>query len=345
MEAVRLGGPEYGQAVLTKCRIPQPSRTSNLGEWRISWNIATTAIWHENGEDIGRRGRAASMNSWIRKYLAGRSSTQMMALSGILIAAIGAADYLTGYHLSFGLFYVAPVFLLSWYGSRTVGILGASLCAITWLFADSYTAPPEIDSVILAWNTVIRFGFFVIIAFLLASLRAAYARETALARTDALTGLTNSRAFRESAAQELLRARRASYPLTMLYLDLDNFKRLNDRFGHAAGDEMLREFAKALRGAVRATDLVGRIGGDEFVVLLPNTTELQGEVVIAKIRYVLQQSPRFVQHGISASIGAVTAIDPPSTIDDFIASADAIMYEMKRAGEGARAQVLPEALE
>ncbi len=283
--------------------------------------------------------RYAEVSHQIQTYLGKRSGTPTIVLSASLIAGIGLADYLTGYHLSFGLFYVAPVFLLSWYGSRTAGILGSGFCAITWLLANSFTAPQEVDTLILAWNTFIRFGFFVIIASLLAFLRAAYSREAELARIDPLTGLINSRAFRESADRELLRAKRERHPLTVLYLDLDNFKDLNDRLGHSAGDEVLVAFAGLLKRAVRATDLIGRLGGDEFVVLLPDTSRSGGEMVGEKIHEDVSRDTRFKESGISVSIGAVTADKPPSTIDDLLTLADASMYEVKRARRRATGQL------
>ncbi len=285
------------------------------------------------GQMSGRTDPGA-VSDLIRSHLARRSSAPMMVLSVLLIAGIGITDRMTGYHLSLGLFYVAPVSLLSWYGSRRAGLLGASACAMTWLLANSFTAPPEVLPMIIVWNTLIRFGFFAIIATLLTTLHDSLVREEELARVDHLTGLMNSRAFHESADLELMRARRGEYPLTLLYLDLDHFKKLNDRLGHVAGDAVLVTFARALQRGVRATDLVCRIGGDEFVVMLPNTSREQGERVASKIHELVSGDDQLAGHGIAVSIGAVTVDAPPSTIDELVAVADAAMYEAKRAGTG-----------
>lgn len=120
-------------------------------------------------------------------------------------------------------------------------------------------------------------------------------------------------------------------PITLLCLDLDNFKILNDRMGHAAGDRMLLEFARALDGVLRATDLACRLGGDEFAILLPNAKKEDGAVVAAKIEDLVANNVRFSRHRIGVSIGAVTATEPPPTVDELVTSADLAMYQVKQA--------------
>lgn len=258
-----------------------------------------------------------------------RPSAHLGALALLLIALIGLADHLTGYDVSFGLFYLAPVSLMAWYVSRRAGTLTACLSAAVWLLANSLTAPPGIPPTIIVWNTMIRFGFFEIIAVLVAAVGAAHDREKLLARTDQLTGLMNGRAFRELADRELMRARRVGHSVTLLYLDLDNFKNVNDRRGHAAGDELLGAFARVLESVVRATDLVGRLGGDEFVVLLPDTSAQQGSLVAAKINQAISADERFARDGVSASVGAATSGGITADLEDLVAAADTAMYEAK----------------
>ena len=256
-------------------------------------------------------------------------AAQVGALAALLIALIGVADYSTGYDLSFGLFYVAPVSLMAWFGSRRLGVLTAGLSALVWLLANSFTAPAELPRTIVVWNTMIRFGFFGIIGLLVAVSRASHDRERLAARTDQLTGLMNGRAFRDVAEREMLRAGRVGSPVTLLYLDLDNFKNVNDRRGHGAGDEMLVLFARALETAIRGTDVVARLGGDEFVVLLPDTSEEGGARVAAKIHQALADDPRFSTDGVSVSVGAATTEEFPTQVDDLVASADTAMYQAK----------------
>jgi len=215
--------------------------------------------------------------------------------------------------------------------SRPAAILGALLSAITWYFANSFEAPDLIRQSVLLWNTAIRFGFFVAIAYPLNALHEAYIRERESARTDPLTGVANSRAFHESAKSEIMRARRIGYPLTLLYLDLDNFKTINDTRGHGAGDELLMKIGHALKGALRATDLVGRLGGDEFAILLPDTTEDQAPLVIRKIEQAVLRETHATESTVGVSIGAVCPNMLPAVIDEMIAMADARMYQAKNS--------------
>ena len=264
-------------------------------------------------------------------FLTKCSKLSIFLLSVALIFAIGSLDFMTGYDLSFGLFYTAPIILLSWYASLTAAILGALLSAITWYFANSLEAPNLISQSVLLWNTAIRFGFFVAIAYPLYALHEAYVRERESARTDSLTGVANSRAFHESANNELMRARRIGYPVTLLYLDLDKFKTINDTRGHGAGDELLTKIGLALKDALRATDLVGRLGGDEFAVLLPDTNEYQAAPVIRKIEQAVLRETQATETIVEVSIGAVTPGMLPEVIDEMIATADSRMYQAKNS--------------
>lgn len=264
-------------------------------------------------------------------FISKRSRFSIVLLSVALIFAIGMFDFVTGYDLSFGLFYTAPIILLAWYVSRSTAILAAILCALVWYFANSFAAPSIIRQSVLLWNTVIRLGFFVAIAYPLIALREAYTREREFARIDPLTGVANSRAFHEFAKLELLRAQRIGYPLTLLYLDLDNFKTMNDTLGHGAGDELLTKIGHALKSSLRATDLAGRLGGDEFAILLPNTTGEQAASVIRKIEDAVSREAGAMQSTVGVSIGAATPNVLPEAISEMIAMADARMYQTKNS--------------
>ena len=147
-----------------------------------------------------------------------------------------------------------------------------------------------------------------------------------LSRTDSLTGLHNRRAFLDELARELSRARRQQRPLAALYLDVDDFKALNDRDGHGRGDEALAAVAAALTGTLREIDVAARLGGDEFCVLLPDTDLRQAAAVAARLRErVRTTSPVTVSIGVAALRDADYA-DP----DGLIGRADAAMYRDKR---------------
>lgn len=156
-----------------------------------------------------------------------------------------------------------------------------------------------------------------------------------MSRTDALTGLANRRGFVEASAQEMTRARRSGKPWSVLIADLDEFKKINDRHGHAAGDDALRETAAILRRAVRAQDLAGRWGGEEFVLLLPETTATGAMQAAETIRQAVE-SHAFGAFPLTISIG-VAEHRGEETLEMTIAAADRALY---RAKEGGRNRVI-----
>ncbi len=156
-----------------------------------------------------------------------------------------------------------------------------------------------------------------------------------LALTDSLTTLPNRRAYEESLASEIARALRHCKPLSLLYLDLDRFKEINDLHGHAAGDEALVGFADLLRRHARRGDLAARIGGEEFAVLLPHTARSQAALVAERIRRALESSPvgRTLPVSVTVSIGvSVFKGEDPSGAAAFTKEADDALYRAKAEG-------------
>ena len=154
------------------------------------------------------------------------------------------------------------------------------------------------------------------------------------ARIDPLTGVLNRRAFLETASALLDRHRANGAPLSLVVFDLDRFKAINDGFGHAAGDRVLEVFGRAARGAVRATDVVGRPGGEEFAVILPGSGIAAACVVAERIRNAFAAGCRPLGYSnlrASASAGVATT-HADTTLDSLFAAADGALYEAKAAG-------------
>lgn len=256
----------------------------------------------------------------------------LWSLSGGLVLLIGTIDLVVTIDLSLSIFYLVPVAIVSWFIGFRSGLVIAVFCTLAWLRADlvakDYTLP-----LLPYWNAAVRFGFFAIVNYLLTALREAYHREQQFARQDGLTGLTNRRFFMEQLQHELDRARRYQYPLTLAYLDLDDFKLVNDRDGHQAGDLLLQTVAQTLQGSMRSPDLFARLGGDEFAILLPETDLDQARKAVYRLYQTLQNLRKDQGWSIGFSIGVVTFLTPPDTVEAMISRADHLMYTVKNSGK------------
>jgi diguanylate cyclase (GGDEF)-like protein len=162
-----------------------------------------------------------------------------------------------------------------------------------------------------------------------------FERVKSLALRDALTGLHNYRYFREALLYEVERSRRYSTPLSLLFLDIDDFKRINDTLGHLHGDAIIRKVSVILKDGIRLADLLCRYGGDEFVLLMSQTPLAQAELLAERLRRLIGQSP-LMQAGqcsmITVSIG-VAGLKPGMSMEDLIKAADDALYRAKEAGK------------
>ncbi len=255
-----------------------------------------------------------------------------------MILCVGAGDYLTGAEVSLILFYLAPIGFGTWFASLRGGIALAFASAGVSIVADGLHLlrghPDEVTPAIIGWNGLMLLGTSLALVLVLGALKARLEGEELLARTDALTQIANRRAFIEAASLELERARRHGRPLTVAYVDCDDFKRVNDRLGHAQGDALLVVAAQTLRGGTRAVDAIARLGGDEFGMLLPETDAAMAEALLARLRGALVEAMDRHGWGVGFSIGAATFLAPPRSVDELMARADELMYEAKRTEKG-----------
>lgn len=265
-----------------------------------------------------------------------------------VVLAIGWFDYVTGPEIGMSLLYLLPVIVTGWRLGPLAGSTNASFAALNWFVADAVWYPVE-HMPISAWNGFTRLVIF--LSFALAShrlrfdreelmalnerLRAALEREQSLARTDALTGLANLLAFRERLNAELPRVTRKHAALCIAYLDLDNFKGVNDGFGHARGDELLRRVSGLIQQSVRAGDLPARLGGDEFAIALWDIEREAVEAVAARlVERVGSLAADYPGVDLGASMGIAFLEAVPASVDEALRAADAAMYAAKTAGKG-----------
>ena len=272
----------------------------------------------------------------VMEYLGKQRRGSLISFALLLVVIVGVMDYLTGDQVAVYIFYSLPISLLVWFVGREWGILFSVLSALAWLGSDFLLSYNLQDASLHFWNTTVGLGYFLIFAYALAALKKALEREKELSRTDSLTGIANGKYFYESANSEFYRSRRYNRPMTLAYLDLDNFKEVNDNLGHSEGDELLRLVAMALKKNLRVSDIVARLGGDEFAILLPETGLDQGKIVMNGLRKTLLEE--VWKHNqrlpVTFSMGAVSCEGGcQSTVDELIKRADALMYWAKNQGK------------
>lgn len=255
--------------------------------------------------------------------------------AGLSIPVLGAVDFLTGFELAFSTFYFIPVAFAAWYGGAGPGFGASILCAITWVIADFASGHTYSASHYYLWNTVIRFAAFTTVLLLVLDRRRLLALERTRATTDPLTGLLNHRGFTEALQVECARSARHGHALSVAYLDLDDFKRVNDTAGHHAGDSVLVTFANSLRSVLRKEDLSARLGGDEFALLLPETDTQNAQTSITRIHTILREALSHTGFDVGVSIGCVSFDRPPDEPTDLLRAADQAMYLVKARGKNA----------
>ena len=271
----------------------------------------------------------------------GKVKALLIALIALgMVAGIGYVDHLTGTEISFSIFYLLPVAFAFWRGGLQPGLATAAAGAAAWLIADLTAGHHYAHPVIPYWNALMRGLIFLTVGMLLVRVRRALERETHLATRDALTGIGNWRHFEAVAGREIGRARRSGKPLSVAYIDLDNFKIVNDRFGHQAGDALLVSVAEVIQESVRTIDCVARLGGDEFIVLMPETEREGARSVVDRIRKMVEQTLKEGQWPATFSAGLVTFIHIPSSIDQLIKTADDLMYSAKKGTKNSVAELV-----
>jgi len=221
----------------------------------------------------------------------------------------------------------------AWNSRLRSAVLLAGFSALAWILSNYYAGLRFSHTSMWLVNISAQFVSFLLVGGLIVRLRTANAQEKMLAHSDNLTKLMNARAFYERLEYELARAQRYGNPLTIGYLDLDNFKTVNDHLGHRVGDNVLCRVADLLRSLMRSSDTLARLGGDEFAIILTETDREQSRTVFAKILAVLKEKMKEKEIPITASIGVVSYPENTLSAEDLISCADSIMYRAKEAGK------------
>jgi diguanylate cyclase (GGDEF)-like protein len=257
----------------------------------------------------------------------------IILVSSVLLLLLGWIDVLTGDY-SLIVFYLIPVSITAWFVSKRCGILFCLFAISMRIVADDgYATLRFAHSTLHYWNELIEFLFLLIMSVLFSALKTNLDNEKELANRDPLTNTHNRRSFFDLAEYELNRSRRYEIPFTVAYIDLDNFKDVNDRLGHKTGDALLITVVETIRNNIRNTDILSRFGGDEFVILLPNTEGAAACIFLEKLHEHLTRAMTSNTWPVSFSVGAVTYLQPPDSIDQIIQQADDLMYRVKHSGK------------
>jgi diguanylate cyclase (GGDEF)-like protein len=270
-----------------------------------------------------------------RIVLAFSSRTPAMTLlyCALVLLFLGWLDIITGDY-SLIVFYLIPVSLAAWFVSKRSGLLFCMLAAFVRVVADEWPSSyMPTHSALHYWNELIELIFLLIMSLLFSALKKNLENEKELARRDSLTDTLNRRSFFDLAEHEINRSQRYDLPLTVAYIDIDDFKVVNDQLGHQTGDELLITVVSTIRSAIRSSDILARFGGDEFVILLPDTPGDAALKFLNKIHDHLDRAMGCMNWPVSFSIGAATYCKVPSTVDEVIRHADELMYTVKHSGK------------
>ena len=257
-----------------------------------------------------------------------------LASGFLMLLAVVSADVQLGSRFGMLLFYLAPIAWLAWQvgqGAALFMAVAATLARFGVKITEAINAgaiDPE-----LIWSVSSELIFFLIFAGLLLKVRHQLNAERALARCDGLTGLSNARAFEMAMLAERERLVRYNRVVSLIYFDLDNFKEVNDRYGHAAGDELLKMVGAIVSSGIRQVDSGARLGGDEFALILPETAATGAAMVAHRISENIVDAARERRWPVTCSMGCVTFESAPPTVEAMTKTADAAMYRAKHGGK------------
>ena len=251
----------------------------------------------------------------------------------LMVLLIGLIDYYNGIEISVAILYLLPIMYVAWFVDRTFAWILSGLCSIEGFLADFLLGHIYTNPFAPYWNAFVWLLFFAIFVYVINTLKISLEEERKIFRFDNLTKVFNRKAFYEILLNEIQRSIRYSHPITLVYIDCDNFKSINDTRGHKTGDILLKTLAETITLNIRNVDIVGRMGGDEFALILPESNFEAANIVLTKLQKLTSAMFKRKKWPVSLSIGACTYVEPPLSADAAIQNVDKLMYKAKNEGK------------
>ncbi len=287
-----------------------------------------------------RQRRLQNLALWRNFFRTANSWPERLAWTVALLAMVlasAALDQWSGRDIQLFILYLIPITLGLWKLGFPAGVVIMLLCAVLEYTGDRVLLPG------IAWqvpmiNAMVHFFVFLLSGYGAWKIREMGNALAELSLIDPLTGMHNRRAFMIHGREAVERMRRNNQALSVLFIDLDNFKTVNDRHGHDVGDQLLKQVAKSMRGRFRQTDFPARLGGDEFAVILPDTSGDAASKLAETLQAALRKFCAQKKYPVSASIGVATFHKAPREFDQILKCADQLMYEVKNSSKDAVCQ-------
>lgn len=258
------------------------------------------------------------------------------------VLLIGFLDHQTGHEISLSIFFLIPISLIVISVNFWAGVLTAVISSFIWYYNDVTTGSKASHWLIPVWNAVMRMGYFILHSFFLSRYISQISLNRKLARTDPLTGAFNSRYLNEKINGLGEETNKKPRHLSVIFFDMDNFKKVNDEHGHAEGDRLLVTFVRIAQRHIPETGFLARIGGDEFALILDGKDFAATREIVGKVTRDAVEA--FAHHAWPASLsaGAVTG-SAKTGYAKLSRHADRLLYRAKKAGKNqAVCQELPD---
>ncbi|NJM77266.1 MAG: GGDEF domain-containing protein [Acaryochloridaceae cyanobacterium RU_4_10] len=277
--------------------------------------------------------------------LDGLPKSAVLALSLSLVLGTGLIEGRIAPGLSLLVVYLLPIAFATWFmGLRpglAIALLSGAVTAAAQILLQPNVQMPQI--IASSWNAIVLVAVGGIVVDLLHRVKVADAIGQELSRIDAATGAINRRFFLELLEAEFNRAERYKFALTLAYIDLTNFDLLNEQLGHQAGDELLYQFIEQLSQALRSNDVVARLDGNEFALLLPQTNDVQAQQVFTRLHPQMKEVLKVKSMHLEYSIGVATFLEMPDTFEELAAETEQLLKTVKSSGKNSlKYQIFPE---